>query len=40
VVTNSNKLRTYSTARFFPDEQVLHAVVSGRLEGEARGETQ
>ena len=39
VVTNSNKLRTYSTARFFSDEQVLQAVVSGRLEGEAQGET-
>ncbi len=30
VVTNSNKLRTYSTARFFLDEDVLDILVEGR----------
>lgn len=36
VVTNSNKLRTYSTARFLPDEQVLATIVRGTIEGGAR----
>jgi predicted aconitase len=31
VVTNSNKLRTYSTARFFPDEDVLRIAISGKV---------
>jgi predicted aconitase len=31
VITNSNKLRTYSTARFFLDEQVLEIVAQGHL---------
>ena len=29
VMTNSNKLRTYSTSRFFLDEQVLDIIVTG-----------
>ena len=28
-MTNSNKLRTYSTARFFLDEDVVHEIVTG-----------
>jgi predicted aconitase len=31
VITNSNKLRTYSTARFFLDQQVLDIIVRGRV---------
>jgi predicted aconitase len=31
VITNSNKLRTYSTARFFLDERVLDIIVAGRI---------
>jgi len=31
VITNSNKLRAYSTARFFLDEQVLTIIVEGRV---------
>lgn len=34
VVTNSCKMRTYSTARFFPDEELLGIIVSGALPGE------
>lgn len=34
VMTNSNKLRTYSTARFFLDEQILQILASGRVEAE------
>lgn len=30
VVTNSNKLRTYTTARFYPDEELLALLVKGR----------
>ena len=30
VVTNSNKLRTYSTARFFLDDDVLDILIGGR----------
>jgi predicted aconitase len=30
VVTNSNKLRTYTTARFHPDEELLTLLVKGR----------
>lgn len=29
-ITNSNKLRTYSTARFYEDEELLEYVVSGK----------
>jgi predicted aconitase len=31
VITNSNKLRTYSRARFLLDEDVLHAIVTGDI---------
>jgi predicted aconitase len=31
VVTNSNKLRTYSNARFFLDDDLLEIVVSGKV---------
>jgi predicted aconitase len=31
VITSSNKLRTYSTARFFMDERVLDIIVTGRI---------
>jgi hypothetical protein len=30
VATNSNKLRTYSTARFYPDEELLSLLAQGR----------
>ncbi len=31
VVTNSNKLRAYTTARFFPDEELVDILVSGEI---------
>jgi predicted aconitase len=31
VVTNSNKLRTYSTARFFIDEDILDIITTGQM---------
>jgi hypothetical protein len=31
IITNSNKLRTYSTARFFLDEEVLEIITNGRI---------
>ncbi|MBN1497280.1 MAG: DUF521 domain-containing protein [Spirochaetes bacterium] len=31
IVTNSNKLRTYTTARFYPDEDILKIIRTGRL---------
>jgi hypothetical protein len=31
VITNSNKLRAYSTARFFPDEELIEILVSGEI---------
>jgi predicted aconitase len=31
VITNSNKLRTYSTARFVPDEQVSDIITEGHI---------
>jgi len=33
IVTNSNKLRAYTTARFFPDEELVEILVSGELGG-------
>ena len=30
IITNSNKMRTYSTARFFLDEEVLNIIVNGK----------
>jgi hypothetical protein len=31
VVTNSNKLRAYTTARFFPDKELVDILVSGKI---------
>jgi len=36
IITNSNKLRTYSTARFFLDDDVLDIIVSGNISGGCR----
>lgn len=33
VITNSNKLRTYSKARFLLDEDILYAIVNGHIKG-------
>ena len=33
IITNSNKLRAYSAARFFPDEELLEILVRGEVEG-------
>lgn len=33
VITNSNKLRAYSTARFFPDGELIEILVSGEIKG-------
>lgn len=33
VITNSNKLRTYTSARFFLDDDILNIIVSGSLKG-------
>ncbi len=33
VITNSNKLRAYSSARFMPDEELVRVLVSGELAG-------
>ena len=33
ILTNSNKLRAYTTARFFPDEELVEILVSGEIEG-------
>lgn len=33
IVTNSNKLRAYSTARFFTDEELIEIIVTGEIEG-------
>jgi predicted aconitase len=31
IVTNSNKLRAYTTARFYPDEEILGIVLKGEI---------
>lgn len=33
IITNSNKLRTYSTARFFLDDHVLDIIINGYIGG-------
>jgi predicted aconitase len=33
IVTNSNKLRAYAPARFFPDEALVEILVSGEIDG-------
>ena len=35
ILTNSDKLRAYSTARFFPDEELIEILVSGVIRGES-----
>ena len=35
ILTNSNKLRAYTQARFFPDEALIGMLVSGQIEGES-----
>jgi hypothetical protein len=32
IITNSNKLRTYTHARFFPDHEIADILVTGRIE--------
>jgi len=31
IITNSNKLRAYTTARFFPDEELVKIIISGKI---------
>ena len=31
IITNSNKLRTYTHARFFPDNEIVDIIVTGRI---------
>jgi predicted aconitase len=33
VITNSNKLRAYTSARFFPDEELVKVLVTGEMKG-------
>jgi len=33
IITNSNKLRAYTTARFFPDDELSEILVTGEIEG-------
>ena len=35
IVTNSNKLRAYTAARFFPDEKLVEIIVNGVIKGES-----
>jgi hypothetical protein len=35
IATNSNKLRTYSTARFYLDEEILELMVTGTVKAAA-----
>lgn len=35
IVTNSNKLRAYTPARFFPDEELVEIIISGKIKGES-----
>jgi predicted aconitase len=37
IVTNSNKTRVYSTARFFPDFELIQIVVSGKIPKDVTG---
>jgi predicted aconitase len=34
ILTNSNKLRAYTAARFFPDEELVRILVSGEMGGD------
>jgi predicted aconitase len=38
IITNSNKLRAYTTARFFADEELVEIIVRGEISGEDRDE--
>jgi hypothetical protein len=38
IITNSNKLRAYTTARFYPDEDLLEVLVSGNTSGGDHGQ--
>ena len=38
IITNSNKLRAYTSARFFPDEKLIEIIVSGEISGDDKGE--
>jgi hypothetical protein len=38
VITKSNKARTYSTARFFEDDELLEIIVSGDVKGRQNDE--
>ncbi len=33
IITNSTKLRAYSTARFFPDDELVEIMASGEIRG-------
>ncbi|NJD60826.1 MAG: hypothetical protein C3F13_16190 [Anaerolineales bacterium] len=33
VITNSNKLRAYTSARYFPDEELVRVIVNGEIPG-------
>jgi len=37
IITNSNKLRTYTHARFFPDREIAEILVTGRMERDGWG---
>lgn len=37
IITNSNKLRAYTTARFYPDDELLEVLVSGEDAGGEHG---
>jgi len=36
IITNSNKLRAYTAARFFPDEELVEIIVSGRIRSQLK----
>jgi predicted aconitase len=38
ILTNSNKLRAYTPARFFPDEELVEILVRGEIGGERKSE--
>ena len=38
IITNSNKLRAYTTARFFIDEDLVDIIVRGEIPGGDKGE--
>jgi len=33
IITNSNKLRAYTPARFFPDGELVEIMASGKIDG-------